>query len=161
MKTKKIKHKLIQSKETIFQFELNSENQNNYEIPHLNEKEFFIEIDNQDNPPLQFSSIEFNQNNVIVIADLKTNQNYSIETGNPNRNMPNYDLPHFTDKYLINNTLPEAKISEIKHIQNSPKLTAAKPFWQKSWFMWFCIAIGGISILFFTASLIKDLNKNS
>jgi hypothetical protein len=159
-KNEKIKHKLIQIKELIYEFELNSDNLKSYEIPHLNQKEFFIEIDNQDNPPLQFSSIDFNQNNAIVIADLKTNQHYTIETGNPKRKMPNYDLPHFTDKYLITNQLPEAKIVQINHPKATTKTKKIKQFWEQSWFMWICILIAGITIAFFTKSLIKDM-KNS
>ena len=31
---------------------------------------------------------------------------------------------------------------------------------KKPWFMWFCILIGGISILFFTAKLVKDMKNN-
>lgn len=159
-KNQEIKHKLVQTKEIIYEFEINSDNSKAYEIPNLDQKEFYIEIDNQDNPPLQISTIEFNQNNAIVIADLQKNQNYSIETGNPKRKMPNYDLPHFTYKYLMTNQLPEAKIVQINQQKSTIESRKPQQFWEKSWFMWICISIAGIVIAFFAKSLIKDM-KNS
>jgi hypothetical protein len=98
---------------------------------------------------------------VYVVADLKQNQEYTITAGNPKYKLPNYDLAHFTDKYLIPNNLPEVKITQIKHENPKPQTAITKPFWQQSWFMWLCIGIGGLTILIFSNSLVKDLKNNS
>jgi hypothetical protein len=136
---------------------LNSNLKNTFNIPQLFGKEFYIEIENQDNQPLSFSKISFFQNQISVIADLKTTENYTIKTGNSKEISPNYDLENFKSKIATN--LPEATIYEIKHpILNKIK-ASEKSIWQKPWFLWICIGLGGISILYFTASLIKDMKK--
>jgi hypothetical protein len=145
--------------ETIFAFELSSNQKNTFSIPQLFEKEFFIEIENRDNQPLTLAKIQFFQNQVAVIADLKTNEKYTIQTGNPKLHSPEYDLENF--KNSIDNNLPEAKIYDIKHISTQENQTKDKSFWQQSWFMWLCIGLGGIAIAFFTTSLVKDMKNNS
>ena len=74
-------------------------------------------------------------------------------------NRPQYDLENF--KNNISTNLPEAQITETKQIKNNPEITANKTFWQQSWFMWLCISIGGIAIVYFATSLAKDMNNKS
>ena len=143
--------------ETFSNFEINSKTNNRFLIPQLFEKDFFIEIDNRDNQPLDIAKIQFFQNQITVIADLKTNEKYTIKTGNPKIQQPDYDLVNFKDH--INSNLPEAKIYDIKHIAEKEKLPKAPSLWQQSWFMWLCIGFGGIIVAFFTRSLINDVKK--
>jgi len=145
--------------ETLTNFELNSNQKNSFSIPQLFEKNFFIEIDNRDNPALTLSKIRFFQNPVWVIADLKANEKYTITTGNPKLQSPEYDLENF--KNTLGNNLPEAKIYNIKHLNSQKKARNSTSFWQQSWFMWLCISLGGIVILYFTTSLVKDMKNNS
>ncbi|HAT75383.1 MAG TPA: hypothetical protein DCS19_00680, partial [Flavobacterium sp.] len=140
-------------------FELNSNTKNSFSIPQLFEKEFFIEIENRDNPPLNLEKIQFFQNQIAVIADLRANEKYTILTENPKLQSPEYDLENF--KNSINNNLPEAKIYDIKQISSKEKTLKNKSFWQQSWFMWLCISLGGIVIAFFTKSLVKDMRDNA
>ncbi|MDD5149497.1 MAG: hypothetical protein PHC28_03310 [Flavobacterium sp.] len=154
-----VKHKTIKAQEDLFYFELNSETKNAINVPQLFKKDFFIEIDNQDNQPLTFSGIRFFQNQIAIIADLKANENYTIKTGNPKLNTPNYDLENFKSK--IANNLPLATIYKIEHKSSNENSTKEKSIWQQAWFMWVCIALGGIAIFYFTASLVKDMKKNS
>lgn len=145
--------------EIVSDFELNSNQKNSFLIPQLFEKSFFIEIDNRDNPPLTFSKIRFFQNPIAVIADLRANEKYRIQTDNPKLESPEYDLENF--KNSINSNLPEAKIYDIQP-SNSAKTNPKDPsFWQQSWFMWLCIGLGGLVIAFFTSSLVKDMKNNS
>jgi hypothetical protein len=158
-KKKPVNQKSAPFPEEIFAFELSSNTKNTFTIPQLFEKEYFIEIENQDNPPLTWSKIQFFQNQIAVIADLKANEKYTITTGNPNLNSPEYDLENF--KNNTNSNLPEAKIYDIKQ-QNAEKTSLKKQsFWQQSWFMWLCISLGGIAILYFTFSLVKDMKNNT
>ncbi len=158
-KKKQMNQKSAPFPETIFAFELSSTQKNTFSIPQLFEKEFFIEIENRDNQPLNLAKIQFFQNQIAVIADLKANEKYTITTGNPKLHSPEYDLENF--KNSIDNSLPEAKIYDIKHISTKENLTKDKSFWQQSWFMWLCIGLGGIAIAFFTKSLVKDMKNNS
>ena len=140
-------------------FELNSNTKNNFSIPQLFEKEFFIEIENRDNQPLTLAKIQFFQNQIAVIADLKANEKYTIQTGNPKLHSPEYDLENF--KNSIDSKLPETKIYDIEHIAEKEKSVKDKSFWQQSWFMWLCIGLGGLVIAFFTTSLVRNMKNNS
>jgi len=145
--------------EEIFAFELSSNTNNTFSIPQLFEKKWFIEIENQDNPPLTIEKIQLFQNQIAVIADLKTNEKYSITTGNPKLNSPEYDLENF--KNSIDHNLPEAKIYDITHFNSKQKSLKKQSFWQKPWFMWLCISLGGMVILYFTSRLVKDMKNNT
>lgn len=157
--TRKIKHKFEDYEEGLASLELNSETDNTFDISQIFEKELIIEIENQDNQPLTISDIQFFQTPICVIADLDATENYTITTGNKVLNKPQYDLENFKNK--ISTNLPEAQITETKQIKNNLGITANKTFWQQSWFMWLCISIGGIAIVYFAISLAKDMNNKS
>jgi hypothetical protein len=157
-KKRQINHKSTPFPETIFAFELSSNQRNMFSIPQLFEKEFLIEIENRDNQPLNLDKIQFFQKQLAVIADLKANEKYTIQTCNPKLHSPEYDLENFKNK--MSNNLPEAKIYDIKHLSTKENQTKDKSFWQQSWFMWLCIGLGGLAIAFFTTSLVKDMKNN-
>jgi hypothetical protein len=159
IKSHQLKHKTEIYQETVCEFELNSDSKNEINIPQLFEKEFFIEIENQDNQPLTLAKIQFFQNQVSVIADLKANEKYTIKTGNPNLNAPDYDLENFKNK--MTKTLPEAKIYQIEHPNYNNSKAKNNSIWQQPWFMWICIGMGGMAVLYFTINLIKDMNNKS
>jgi len=137
-------------------FELNSDRTNSYEDLGLFEKDFFISIENRDNPPLSLDKIRFSQIPVFAVADLKANEKYTISTGNNNLIAPDYDLSYFKNRTSTH--LPEASITMIQHPQPDSKITIQDSFWQQSWFLWACICVAGIVILYFAISLIKDMN---
>jgi hypothetical protein len=154
----KIKHKFVDQKIELISFELNSDSQNTFNLASLHEKDFYIEIENDDNQPLEIKDIQFSQVPVYVIADLKTNENYTIKTGNPNLIAPVYDIPSF--KNSISSNLPIAEILNIQTVKTTIEVSTKKEFWQESWFMWVCICVAAIAILYFTSSLIKDMKKS-
>ena len=158
-KKRQINQKSAPFQEPVFAFELSSNKKNTFSIPQLFEKECFIEIENRDNQPLTLAKIQLFQNQIAVIADLKANEKYTIQTGNPKLNSPEYDLENF--KNSINNNLPEVKIYDIKYSAAKQNQTKVRSFWQQSWFMWLCISLGGLVIAFFTISLVKDMKNNS
>ena len=157
--TYKTKRKSQIVDEEIVSFELNSNTKNSFEIPEIFEKEFFIKIENHDNLPLSISAIKYSQKPISIIADLNANEKYTIKTGNQNLNEPEYDLSDF--KNNIEGSLPQTVISDIQQKVKAKSETAVKSFWQQGWFMWLCIILGGITILFFTASLVKDLKEKN
>lgn len=145
--------------EEIISFELNSKTKNSFEIPEIFEKDFYIKIENHDNLPLSISTIKYYQKPISIIADLNANEKYSIKTGNKNGTEPVYDLSDF--KNNISETLPQTYIYNIQQYSTAKNQIENKSFWQQGWFMWLCILFGGITILFFTASLIKDLKEKN
>jgi len=153
-----IKHKTKTYRETLSTFQLNSTQKNSFTVQQLFEKDFFIEIENNDNQPLTFAKIQFFQNPITIIADLKANDNYSIQTGNAALNHPEYDLENF--KNNINTNIPEATIHDIQHLVVKENKIKTQSFWQQAWFMWICIGLGGIAIVSFTANLVKDMKKH-
>jgi hypothetical protein len=153
------KHKLETYDEEIVSFELNSNTKNSFIIPEIFEKEFYIKIENKDNQPLNISAVKYSQKPVSVIVDLNANEKYIIKTGNKILNEPEYDLSDF--KNNITGKLPQTNIYEIKQIVSPKNQAEKKSFWQQGWFMWLCILLGGITILYFTASLVKDLKEKN
>ncbi len=149
------KHKTVLYQEDMAHFSLVSNQSNAFEIANTKQKTLFIEIDNQDNPPLEVSSIKFYQKPIFAVADLKTNIQYSVTTGNPNLQPPQYDLAYF--KETISNDIPETNIISIEHQLQDTATDLKASFWQQPWFMWLCISIGGLTILFFSMKLIKEM----
>lgn len=158
-KIREIKHKTETYQKTISTFELNSDLRKPINVNQLFEKEFSIEIENQDNQPLTFAEIRFFQNQVSIIADLKAGEEYSIKTGNPKAIAPKYDLENFKSKMA--NNLPKTTIYKIKRQNSNTISVKEKSLWQQTWFMWLCIGLGGIAILYFTIKLVKDMKNNS
>ena len=145
--------------ENLENFELSSNTTNTFSIGELREKEFYIDIENQDNQPLEISEVKLFQKPIYAVADLISGENYILKTGNSSLSEPHYDLSSFQNS--ISKVLPEAKISEIKKIKKSQKSEDKnKAIWSQPWFMWVCIGIAGIIIFYFSLSLMKDMKKN-
>jgi hypothetical protein len=145
------------SDQTIDTFSLSSLHNNAVYDPFF-EKDFYFEIDNRDNPPLKINNIKFMQKLQWIVADLKANETYTIKTGNPKLAAPDYDMA--IPEGTMHDSLPEATIAEISH-SNQTKMTAQKQksLWQQPWFLWTCILIGALAILYFTISLVKDMKR--
>lgn len=156
--TRKLKRKTETFPTTMAYFELSSDTKNIFNIPEIFEKEFFIKIENQDNQPLTINGVKCMQIPVSIIADFNANEEYTVKTGNPNLSAPQYDLSNF--KNSISNNLPETSIYEIKETIVKANAIPNQSFWQQSWFMWTCIVLVGIAILYFTTSLVKDMKSH-
>ncbi len=145
--------------EEIASFELNSNEKNIFTIPEIFEKEFYIKIENHDNQPLSVSTIKYSQKPISIVADLSSNESYILKTGNKTLTEPDYDLSSFKNNIAV--SLPEISIYDIQQKTSDKNHIENKSFWQQSWFMWLCILLGGITIFFFTASLVKDLKRKN
>lgn len=144
------------SVESLFGFELNSTTKNSFELPGIIEKEFEIEIDNEDSPALEIEHLTISQLPAYLVADLKTTEKYTLKTGNETLTSPNYDIAYFQNN--ISKNLPEATIEIPKVDKNEDKTESNQTaFWQQSWFMWLCIGLAAAAILYFSAGLLKDL----
>lgn len=154
-----IKQKTSQYREVLYEFELKSDDALLYDVPHLNEKELFIEIENKDNPPLEIEAISCKQLAAYLVCDLKANQNYTLKCGNKDLKLPEYDLVNFISQ--IPQLLPEAKLSAMKELpkQEVKVEQKEKSFFETPQFLWLCLGIGVVIIFLFSRSLLKDMGK--
>jgi hypothetical protein len=139
----------------ISSFVLNSNTSNSFQLNGFFEKEFTIEIENQDNQPLEFSKIELLQNSLYVIADLKSNEKYEVVIDST-LTKPQYDLANFV---ISTNEYPKAIISNLIKIESVKENASEKPFWQSKAFMWVCILFGIAIIGYFAIGLLKDMKE--
>jgi hypothetical protein len=155
--TRKVRKRKENFKQEISSFNLNSNASNTFQINSFFEKEFTIEIDNQDNQPLDISKIKVFQNTVSILADLKANEKYEVII-DATLSQPNYDLANFTQN--ISAELPEATISNLKKINSESKDTSEKAFWQKPVFLWSAILLTLALLAYFVFSMLKEVDKN-
>lgn len=160
MRTHIIKKKTEQYKETLYEFDLSSDTPLFIDVPPLLEKELFIEIDNNDNPPLEIESISCKQLASYLICDFKANHTYTLMCGNQLLKTPEYDLINFVSQ--VPQLLPEASVSPITKLKNITPVELKKEisFFETKQFLWLCLAIGAIAIFLFSKSLLKDMGSD-
>jgi len=141
---------------TLKNFRLNSDNNNSFNVSLKNIKSFKIIINNEDNPPLDFKTVNFYQNPKYIVANLNKNTNYQLIIDST-LHKPNYDLKQFIPETLTN--LNEASISNLTRIKKVTAQPKEKSFWETPLFMWICIAIGGLLVIYFSINLLKDVTK--
>ncbi len=152
-----VKKRIESYREELFHFQLNSNNSNSFNIHNLNEKEFIIEIENEDNPPLDIESISFFQHPIYLVTNLEQNKKYAIVI-DTTLTKPKYDIGNFISKQT--DTIRETSISNFNKIKENTRSPKSIPFWQTKLFMWSCIVIGGIFVIYFSLKLLKDINFN-
>jgi len=153
-------HQMEQYKETLFEFDLKSDNILFFDVPQLNEKEVFIEIDNKDNPVLEIETISCKQLASYLVCDFKANQNYRLKCGNSKLKLPEYDLVNFVSQ--IPQLLPEAQLEPMKVLAKEEVPVTKekeKSFFETQQFLWLCLGAGSIIIFLFSRSLLKDMGK--
>jgi hypothetical protein len=151
--TRKQKRRIITEQNEIARFELNSESKNNIQLPSLVATEFFIEIENNDNPPLTITTINYLQTPMTLIADLQAKVQYTLCTGDTLLNAPQYDLSYFTNTNHA--AIPTTTLYDMQHTSAKVSGTGAVPIWQSKWFLWLCIGLGGVTLAYFAGSLVK------
>lgn len=153
----KQKRALVPQKEVICQLSLNSKNSLNFPV-NIYENELFIDIENNDNTPLDFDSIQLYQKPIYLVAELQANQNYAIYCGDKTLNTPIYDIENLDE--LNKKPLNEVKIQNMQNLTNPTKtITKAIAFYEQTWFMWACIGIGILILALFSVSLLKNTNQ--
>jgi hypothetical protein len=154
------KHRKSESyRELLCSFILSSDSSLMIDVPHINEKEIFIEIENKDSPPLEIEFIHCKQLASYLVCDLNANNKYSLNFGNVAIKIPEYDLRNFVS--VIPQLLPEATLETILEIPKTPEIKKQPSFFETKQFLWLCLVIGAIAIFFFSRSLLKDISKKS
>jgi hypothetical protein len=159
-RARNVKGKEERYKETVMEFELNSNTSNSFDLDNFREKEFEIEISNEDNPPLEFEKIDYGQLQTYLVADFKAGEEYSLFAGNKKLHVPSYDIEYFKDK--ISQFVPTLEVSELKAVPvaaTEQVVVSEKKMWQEPWFMWACIALASFTLFLFSIRVLKDLKK--
>ncbi len=142
----------------LYQFELNSNHANTFNLEGINENEFSIEIENNDNPPLNIETIRVFQKPIHLIADLKNNTKYTIYV-DTTLTKPKYDIVNFISNKIEH--LEDASISNFTPVKVESNTTTTTYFWQTKLFMWSCIVLGSMFVVYFSLKLIKDINPKN
>lgn len=155
-RTRKIKKRTENYQEEISGFVLNTTISNSFQLNGFFEKEFTLEIENQDNQPLEFTKIDLLQNALYVLSDLKSNEKYEVIIDST-FSKPQYDLASFIKESKIE--YPKATISNFNKVEIEKTEVSEKTFWQTNAFMWICILFGIAIIGYFAVGLLKDMKK--
>lgn len=126
-----------------------------FKLPLSKASVFYLLINNEDNLPLTVKEIKTSCSNHYITAYLDSGSNYSLIMDNEDATMPNYDLSE------LNNKLPDS----ISYLQFA-KITAfpaivipAKPEKKSNWMLWSSIGAALLILLFFTARMLKEVDK--
>lgn len=153
---RKIKKRIEETEEVISNFQLNSKNSSIISLHNLQEKEFIIEIENQDNQPLDIQNIQLLQKPLFIVSELATKENYMLEIDSAYAK-PSYDLANFVQSF--SEGMPQATITNFQKIEKKTIKSVEKTFWQSAFFMWICIVLGGAVIAYFAYGLLKDMKE--
>jgi hypothetical protein len=124
---------------------------------NLTESKFKIHIYNGDNRALSISSIDCYQYPIYLIAAIDSMQPYSISSGDVKLTMPSYDIVNFRDK--IQTLSPLLSVSKLEFIKQDNLIFSKSHFYQQKWFMWLCLGLGVVTILFISLSMINAMSK--
>lgn len=159
-KKEKKKKKIVEV--PITNFELSSESKNYINLNGITENHLIIEIENNDNPPLQIDSVICSQLASYLIADLKKGEKYVLKFGDTKLTKPVYDLSYFVkgvpQLYPSIDLNSIEKINALKDDLNSKNNTS---FFEKPYFIWLSLGFGALVISLFAYSLLKDVNKKN
>ncbi|MQP23494.1 hypothetical protein GFJ94_00245 [Flavobacterium sp. LMO8] len=153
---RKVKNKIEKYQVELFTFVLNSKMKTSFEFPEIFENEFIIEIDNQDNPPLEIEKLQLFQTSKYILANLEQGEKYEIAVSNK-LEKPNYDIVNFLPKE--NEMLEVVTIENFKPIKSFSKVEQIQLFWQTKWFLWTAIIVAGLIISYFALGLLKEVEK--
>ena len=144
-------------------FTLSSRNENTFFLNDFEvSKNLKIEINNEDNQPLQIDSVRFYVVNRYLCAYLGAGQNYTIYAGNSDLDKPSYDIEHFRKD--IPDNLPTVTTNSIsitdEDLVAPPKVGERKlSFYETPLFLWSVIIIVGLFLIFICVKMISEIKK--
>jgi hypothetical protein len=116
-------------------------------------KEFLMEVDNGDNPPLKFSALNTEQRPRYLVAFLEKEVDYQLLAGNPRAAMPGFDLALFKDS--IPTSLPTLQYGPIRR---NTAVLATTPVLNWLW----AVIIGVLLVVgFFTYRLMQEMKQKT
>jgi hypothetical protein len=127
----------------------------NLSLPRLNDSVLKIRIYNDDNPPLDISSITTSQDSEQIIAYLDSGKYYQLDMMSADAQPPQYDLVNFKDSIPVN-----IKPIGVSHVDRIPAPQTVTPLvlFKNSW-LWVTLGVVLIVLVFFTIRLTKEVGK--
>jgi hypothetical protein len=140
--------------EPIAYLKLNSNDELNFYSNDFSYKEFYIVIDNEDNPPLEHIEIVPYQLNRYLVTHLEKDNNYQLVFGDKSNSIkPNYDISFFKNK--VGKDIPILQTNEIVPIKNELKTkTKASTLW-----IWISISVVAILLGYMSYKMITEMEK--
>ena len=155
-RTETVKKQTKNFRQKILNFVVKANSSNLFIFDGIFEKNFTVEIENNDNQHLTFSNIEVLQKPVYVISNLKANEKYAVIIDST-LSKPQYDLDGFIIKSKTDYL--KASILNLKKVGVTQKNAFEKSFWQSKAFMWICILFAVATIGYFAIGLLQDMKK--
>lgn len=121
----------------------------------FDKREFYIVIENEDNPPLENITVEAYQLNRYLITHLEAEQDYRLVFNNDRiKTKPNYDINHF--KKSVESNIPMLETREISpiHYQEKKKISSSK-IW-----MWGAIGVVALLLGYISYKMITEMETN-
>jgi hypothetical protein len=134
-------------------FELTTGRKAIIELTKIRGQEYLIEIENQDNPPLNISSVNAFQLNRYLTAWLSKDTHYTIRFGQPTLKSPIYDLAFFKD------SIPnDVKIIEPRAVKTLAKtdIIVQQSFFTNKNIIWAAIVVVMIILGYMSVKLIRE-----
>jgi hypothetical protein len=126
-------------------------------MPVTNDSVIAMQIYNEDNPPLDISTITTAQDPEQIIAWLDSGKSYRLYMMSADAQPPHYDLVNFKDS--IPENIQQIGVSQIVYI---PTLNSMPPndIFKKVW-LWATLGIVLVVLALFTLRLTKEMGKRS
>lgn len=125
---------------------------------HTKTRKLLLVINNQDNAALQLTTVQAFQLPVSLITYLDSGNRYSIFFGDSLLQKPMYDLPYFSD--TMQHATKRLTVGSIQNITPANTSAAAGTTLNK-WVLWCIIAAVLLLLVWFSYSLLKDINKKT
>jgi hypothetical protein len=143
----------------IRELEFNSTHENSLSMSGKWPEEFYLVIDNGDNPPLQFSGIHAYQLNTYLLANLKPGENYRLEFGNLDSQAPQYDITYFMDKIPADAAVIQTGLP-VSHTSPAPAETSPTIFTNKL-FIWIAISVVIALLAYMSYRMVKETSSRN
>jgi hypothetical protein len=125
---------------------------NNLQLPGIKVTELLLQIENNDNPPLKFDTVNAFQLNRFATAWLKKDQAYSLKFGEENLRAPEYDIKYFRDRA---DSTAVIRAGEINLLKDSPEVV--KPgFFEDRKIIWGAIVFIIVFLSFMTIRMVRE-----
>jgi hypothetical protein len=128
-----------------------------FQLPVFNDSSFRIMIYNEDNAPLDISSISTAQDAEKIITYLEPDKSYQLQMTCKSVTPPHYDLLNFRDS--IPAFIPDLKFGKIEPIGTVDN-PGDKSFFRKGW-LWIAMAVVLSLLVLLTVRLTKEVGKSS
>lgn len=139
-------------------FQLNSKNNNTFNIRGLNTNKFYVEIENEDNPPLTINKVTFFQDPIYMVTNLNQDEKYNVIIDSTLLK-PKYDIGNFISNTI--SSIEKTTVLNFHKVEQKSKELQKPAFWQTKTFMWVCLILGGVFVVLFALKLLKDINTES